>query len=311
MTNPWWLLSAGAGIASALLYGLAPASPPGAMMLSVLIPVPLFMAGLGLGAIAGALASAVAIAGVLILQGPMAGAIFAGGFAVPAAILVRQAMLSRTTDGVTVWYPAGLLTATLTVVGMGVAVAVTTIISSLEVQQMFDERLHAFAESFASSGRGEVTVEELLRKMEWTKRLLPGMMTSFLMLILLASSALAQSALEKMNRALRPWPDFAGMELPNWMAVVAAISVTAAMLLPVPAGTYAVAISFAVCSAFLLQGLAVVHAFNRKIQGGTILLVIFYLLVFGPVWPSVLVVLLGAVEQFAGIRRRLIKTTEQ
>ncbi len=310
MTSPWWLLSAGAGLASALLYGLAPASPLGVMILPVLVSVPLFMAGLGFGTLAGAVASAVAIAGVLVFQGPMAGAVFAVGFAVPVAILVRQAMLARTDDGVTEWYPAGLLAATLTIVGLGLAVAVTAVISSLEVQELFDERLRAFAESFAASGGG-ITAEDLLARMEWTKRLLPGLTTSFLMLVLLAGAALAQAALQKLKRNLRPWPDFAGMELPNWMAVVAAVTIAAAMLLPDPAGTYAVAMSFAACFAFLLQGLAVIHAFNRKIRGGTILLVIIYLLVFGQMWPAMLVVLLGAVEQFAGLRRSWIEKKEE
>ncbi len=82
------------------------------------------------------------------------------------------------------------------------------------------------------------------------------------------------------------------------------------MLLPEPAVTYALGMAFAVCFAYLLQGLAVVHAFNRKIQGGTILLVIFYLLTFMTIWPPILVVLLGAVEQFAGFRQRWRKGTE-
>ncbi len=280
------------------------------MILPVLVSVPLFMAGLGLGALAGAAASAVAIAGVAVFQGPMAGAVFAVGFAIPVAILLRQAMLSRTDDGVTEWYPAGMLAATLTFVGLGLAVAVTAVISSLEVQELFDERLRAFAESFAASGGG-ITAEDMLARMEWTKRLLPGLITGFLMLILLASAALAQASLEKLGRNLRPWPDFAGMELPNWMAVVAAATIAAAMLLPDPAGTYAVAMSFAASFAFLLQGLAVIHAFNRKIRGGTILLVIIYLLVFGQMWPAVLVVLLGAVEQFAGLRRGWIEKKEE
>lgn len=310
MISPWWLLSAGAGIASAVLYGLAPANPISAIMLSVLVSVPIFMAGLGLGALAGAVASAVAIAGVLVYQGPMAGVIFAGGFAAPVAILVRQAMLSRTDGDTTTWYPAGLLAATLTIIGLGLAVAVTAIISSLDVQALFDERLRAFAESFVAASEGKVTVEELLERVEWTKRLLPGLMTCFLMLMLLAGGAMAQAALVKLNRNLRPWPDFAGMELPNWMAVVAAVSVAAAMLLPDPAGIYAVTIAFAACCAYLLQGLAVIHAFNRKIEGGGILLVIFYLLVFGPMWPATLVVMLGAIEQFAGFRRGWKNGTE-
>jgi uncharacterized protein YybS (DUF2232 family) len=268
------------------------------------------MAGLGLGTMAGAIASAVAAVGVLVLQGPMPGAIFAGGFAVPAAILVRQAMLSRTEDGKTEWYPAGLLAATLTIIGLGLAVAIATIISSLSVQEAFDERLRVFAENFAASSK-DIDAEALLEKMEPVKRLLPALMTAFWMVILLAGGALAQTALEKLNRTLRPWPDFAGMELPGWMAVVAAVTIAAAMLLPDPAGIYALAMAFAASFAFLLQGLAVIHAFNRKIQGGTILLVIFYVLVFGQGWPAMLVVLLGAVEQFAGLRRKWLEKSEE
>lgn len=309
MTGPWWLFSAGAGIAGALLYGLTPASPLGALMLSVLVPVPLFMAGLGLGAMAGAVASAVAILIVFVIQGPLAGAMFAVGFGIPIAILVRQAMLSRVEDSGTEWYPAGLLAATLTVVGLGLAIALTAFISSLAIQELFDERLHAFAASFAAETEG-VTAEELLAKLEPVKRLLPGMTTTFWMGVLIAGGALAQMALEKLKRNMRPWPDFAGMELPNWLAVVASVTVAAAMLLPDPAGIYATAMAFAVCFAFLLQGLAVIHSFNRKIQGGGILLAVIYLLVFGQGWPAVLVVLLGAVEQFAGFRQRWKKATE-
>ncbi|MCK4868321.1 MAG: hypothetical protein KAT39_09730, partial [Alphaproteobacteria bacterium] len=130
MTIPWWLLGAGAGIASALLLGVTPTNLLGAMLLSVLIPVPLFMAGLGLGTMAGAIAAAVATLVVLVNHGPMVGVRFAGEFAAPVAILVRQAMLSRTDDSGTEWFPAGLLTATLSVIGLGFAIAISAIISS-------------------------------------------------------------------------------------------------------------------------------------------------------------------------------------
>ena len=148
-----------------------------------------------------------------------------------------------------------------------------------------------------------VTASELLAWMEPYRRLLPGLTTAFWMANLIAAGVLAQAVLAKFGRNLRPWPEFLAMELPGWMAVAAAATLAAAMVLPDPAGAYSMAIAFAACFAFLLQGLAVVHAFNRKIEGGRILLAIFYLLVFGPVWPALLVVLLGAVEQFAGFRR--------
>ncbi|MBE9555216.1 MAG: DUF2232 domain-containing protein [Proteobacteria bacterium] len=310
MTIPWWLLGAGAGIASALLLGVTPTNLLGAMLLSVLIPVPLFMAGLGLGTMAGAIAAAVATLVVLVNHGPMIGMRFAGEFAAPVAILVRQAMLSRTDDSGTEWFPAGLLTATLSVIGLGFAIAISAIISSLAVQELFDERLRIFAENFAAGNEG-ITADTLLEWMEPIKRLLPGMTTVIWMVNLIAAGALAQAALVKLDRNLRPWPNFMAMELPSWMVVVATVPLAAAMVLPEPARTYALAMTFAACFAFLLQGLAVVHAFNRKIQGGTILLVIFYVLVFGQGFPVVLLVLLGAVEQYAWVRRRWIEKTKE
>lgn len=310
MTAPWWMLGAAAGIASALLFGVTPTNLLGAMLLSVLIPVPLFMSGLGLGTMAGAIAAAVATLVVLVNHGPMIGARFAGEFAVPVAILIRQAMLSRAYDGGAEWYPAGLLTATLSVIGLGFAIAIAAIISSLAVQELFDERLRVFAENFAADNDG-ITADRLLEWMEPVKRLLPGLTTVIWMVNLIAAGALAQAALVKLGRNMRPWPNFMAMELPGWMVIVAIVTLVAAMVLPEPAGTYALAMAFATCFAFLLQGLAVVHAFNRKIQGGTILLVIFYALVFGQGYPVVLVVLLGAVEQYVWMRRRWIEKSKE
>jgi len=309
MTSPWWLSSAAAGIASAVLYGAAPASPLGAMMVVVLIAAALFMAGLGLGTMAGATASAVGVLAAMAIHGPASGATYALSFGVPVAILVRQAMLSRSVDGEVEWYPTGHLAATLTIIGLGMAVAYTAILPRLGVLEQAEALLRVFAENFAASS-GEVAVEDLMDRIKWVMRLLPGMLTGFWMLALLAGGAVAQAVLEKMQRNLRPRPDFAGMLLPNWMAAVAAVTMAGAMFIPDPVGLYAVSMAFAACFGFLMQGLAVVHAFNRKIQGGTILLAIFYLLVFAPVWPAMLLVLLGAVEQFAGFRRGWKKLAE-
>jgi uncharacterized protein YybS (DUF2232 family) len=279
------------------------------MLSTVLVAAPLFMAGLGLGTLAGATASAVGVLAALAIHGTLNAAIFALSFGVPVAILIRQAMLSRNIDGVTEWYPTGFLAATLTMIGLVLAVVYTAILPMLGVQEHAEAMMRAFAENFATSKDG-VAVEELLDRIGWVMRLLPGMLTGFWMLALLAGGTVAQALLERMKRNLRPHPDFAGIRLPNWMAAVAAATMAAAVFAPEPVGDYAVSMAFAVCFGYLVQGLAVVHAFIRKIEGGTILLVIFYLLVFAPVWPAMLVVLLGAVEQFAEFRRRWKKEAD-
>jgi uncharacterized protein YybS (DUF2232 family) len=311
MTGPWWLLSAGAGIASAVLYGIVPPSPLGAMMVVVLVSVPLFMAGLSLGAMAALVASATGIVAALALHGPAVAGVFAMCFGVPVLIMVRQALLSRSGDAGIEWYPAGLLAATLTVIGLALAVIFTTVLPMLGVQEFAEVLLQGFAESLAAGTEG-VTAEEVLEQIniERMLRLMPGMISGFWMLALLAGGSIAQAILEKTGRNLRPSPEFSRIELPNWLAIVAAIIMAAGMFVPGVLGDYAVAMAFAACFPFLVQGLALVHAFIRKIRGGTILLVIFYLLVFVPVWPVMLVVLLGAVEQFAGFRQRWENGTE-
>lgn len=296
------MLSAGAGVASALSFGATPSDPFVAILLSLFSGIALFMAGLAFGNIAAVLAAAVGIAGVSAMHGLIGGLNFAVSFAIPVAVLVRQAMLSRETDGGVEWYPAGLLTATLTVIGLTLAMLLTTVLPWLGIIDQAETMLRHFAENVAADTKG-VTVDELMVKFSAALRLLPGVLSLFWMMVLLSAGAAAQALLTRMCKNLRPAPDFAGMELPNWMAPVAAATSATAMFAPDPVGHYALSMAFPACFPFLVQGLAVVHAYNRKIHGGTILLLIFYLLVFGPVWPAVLVVLLGAIEQFAGFRR--------
>lgn len=305
MTSPWWLPSIGAGIVSATLFGIAPLSPLAAIM----VAAPLFTVGLGIGAFAVATSALAGFVAALVIYGPTLAVAFVMGFGVPVTILVRQAMLSRRDDNGTEWYPAGSLAVTLTVLGLAMAMALSAVLVPLGLLEQAEAMLSQFAEDFAAGSNG-ISAEALMDRIRWITRLLPGMLIGFWMLAMLAGGTLAQALLQRMGRNLRPAPNVADMELPNWMATVAAAAMAAAMLLPEPAGIYAAAVAFAACFAFLVQGLAVVHALNGKIRGGAMPLAIFYLLVFAPVWPATLVVLLGAVEQFAGFRRRLKKPDE-
>ena len=282
MTSPWWLSERRRRHCQRGALRACPGKAAGRHWLAVLVPAPLFMAGLGLGAMAGAVASAVAAAGVLIPghHGPARSS--PCGFAAPVAILVRQAMLSRTEDGETEWYPAGLLAATLTIVGLMLAVAIAAAISSLPAQEAFDEHLRMFAENFAAKSDG-ITAEELLLKMEPAKRCTAGDNDRLLDGDPDGQRGAVPGSAGKVEAEFAALAGLCGNELPNWMAAAAAVTLAAAMLLPDPAGIYALAMAFAASFGFLVQGLAVVHAFNRKIQGGTILLVIFYLLVLGQV----------------------------
>src|ERR1700680_1138027 len=97
------------GVSACLYLGLVLGSP-GALILVYLTQLPLFVAGLWLGAGAGTVGGLPAAGGLLAASDLLVAAIFAALNAVPVAILVRQALLARRgSDGTLVWYPAGRL----------------------------------------------------------------------------------------------------------------------------------------------------------------------------------------------------------
>jgi uncharacterized protein YybS (DUF2232 family) len=64
---------------------------------------------------------------------------------------------------------------------------------------------------------------------------------------------------------------------------------------------------------YFLQGLSVMHVLARKIGGDNMVLAMFYvtLLVVGwAIVPLILIVLLGLVDQAAGLRRRMMKENQ-
>src|SRR5271166_6913484 len=113
------------GVVGVCPYLVALNGSHGSLILVYLTQLPLFVAGLWLGAGAAALAGLTALLILLAAGGLMAAVLFAALNAVPVVLLVRQALLARTGGrGAIEWYPPGLLTAWLTGLGLtGIAVA--------------------------------------------------------------------------------------------------------------------------------------------------------------------------------------------
>ena len=110
------VLGAGAalGAVGAALYLAVLTGSPGALILAYLSELPLFAAGLWLGTPAAAAAGLTATLALFAAGGATAAALYAGLYAVPIGLLVRQALLARrTADGALEWYPPGPLAAWL------------------------------------------------------------------------------------------------------------------------------------------------------------------------------------------------------
>src|SRR4051812_46127616 len=108
------------GGAAGVLYLAVMLGTPGALILVYMTQLPLFLAGLWLGAETAAFAGLTGSMVLLAASDLLGAALFAMLNAVPVVLLVRQALLARRhADGTLVWYPSGLLTAWLTVFALG------------------------------------------------------------------------------------------------------------------------------------------------------------------------------------------------
>src|SRR5215211_1990261 len=104
------IVGIGAGLVSALLFGVVITGSPLAMLLSFVAPLPIFIAALGWQHRAGLVAAAVGAIAVGATVNPTAGFAFALGWALPAWWLAYLALLGRPAPhGAMEWYPLGRL----------------------------------------------------------------------------------------------------------------------------------------------------------------------------------------------------------
>ena len=106
------------GLASMLIL----TGSPGAMLFVYLSPLPLLVVGLSLGAPAAAVAGSFGFLISALLGGVVAAGIYAIAHAMPAWLIVRQALLRNTAaggGGIT-WYPAGSILCWLVLLGASV-----------------------------------------------------------------------------------------------------------------------------------------------------------------------------------------------
>ena len=289
------------GSVGACLYLAATLGTPGGLILVYMTQLPLFIAGLWLGTGAVALAGLTAALVILAVSDLLAAAIFAAVNAVPVGLLVRQALLARRgSDGTVVWYPPGLLTAWLTGLAFaGIAAALLLLGGPEGLQSTLKS---VVAEVIDRLARRPVADRD--QAAELVAMVIPGMIAASWMVMLVANGSLAQGVLARFGINWRPSPDLAGLDLPLW--VPAALGLAAAAVVFGGAPRFIGINMLIVLSVpFCLAGLAVLHAVVRHMSHPAMALVGFYLLaaLFG--WPFLAIAVLGLLESWLGLRRRL------
>jgi hypothetical protein len=305
MGKPIAIAVAGGAASALLVLALTVVGWNGAVVVTLLTPLPLLVAGLSLGLPGAAIA---AVSGALILTlalgGIAPGATLLLAYGVPAALIGRQALLNRRgADGRVEWYPpAGVL---LWIVGYGLAGLLLALglaagrEGGLEaaVAEHLTESAQAMPPGMSGAFR-DAGVEQLAR-------VVPGLAVVMWSLQMLVNLWLAQGLLGRFGGKVRPRFDIAEIDMPGWLAVALAAASVVAAAAPGLLGFLALNVALALGFCFFMAGLAVIHAAVRAKPFKPLALAAVYLSLLLS-WPALLITGLGVVEQWAGFRRRAL-----
>jgi hypothetical protein len=295
------MAAVGCGGLAACLYLAATLGTPGALLLVYLTQLPLFVAGLWLGAGAAAIAGLTG-ALVLLLTSDLFGAtVFIALNAVPVTVLIRRALLARRQpDGTLLWYPPGLLTAWLTGIALaGIAAAMLLFGGPAGLQGALGGLI---GEALNRAARGPIAYRADI--VAAIAAITPGIIAVSWLTTTIANAALAQGLVARFGANWRPSPDLVGLSLPLWLP--AALTLSALATFAGGAARFVgINVMLALSVPFCLAGLAVLHAAARRLAQPAIALVCFYTVaaLFG--WPFLMVAVLGLLESWLGLRRRL------
>jgi hypothetical protein len=138
----------------------------------------------------------------------------------------------------------------------------------------------------------------------WIAPALPGFVVISWLTMTIVNGALAQGVLMRFGRNRRPPMRLDDIDLPRWSAPAFVALVAGASVAPDPVGFAALNMALILAVPMAFAGLSVVHAAARSRSARMPILIGFYMCLFLFGWPIVLVVGLGMIEQWMGLRRR-------
>jgi hypothetical protein len=290
-------------------------------------PLPMLMAGLALGPRAATIAVLTGVATMGFAGGTALAGLFAVVHGVPTWAVVRLALSPRiggggaggtaTAKGGTAadaWMAPGWIVGALAVFAAGlvalVAIAVSNVGLSEFVAQYLEQAMRALGPGAKSTGGGElaplfgmepISPEQFARA---TTPLFPGTAATSWVVMVTVNAVVAQGLLVRIGHNRRPSPSYVGLDLPMWMSWPL---VGAALMALVGPGQWEYVgrnLAMVLALPYFFLGLAVVHTAARRVSATTLLLVAFYLVMVMSIWAALVVVGIGIVEQWFGLRGR-------
>ena len=305
-------IGAGSGLVSAALFASAATATSLAGLLFYLAPLPLCLAGLGWGGMAALLSALTGIVVIATSLGAATAAVFALSIAAPTALLAHLALLTRpaaTPNGQVVgpleWYPPGRIVGWAALIaGLLAGILVLTIGYDQEAYRDTIRQILEHSTLKELDRNGTVFTEEAIASLSSVlARALPAACAVIWLTITLFNLWIAALIVDASGRALRPWPDLRGFELPNALVPLFAGALAASFLPGLP-GLLATGLAGALLFAYVLQGLAVIHLYSHGLPFRAVLLTAVYLGILLLGWVALVVAILGLAEPLLGLRRR-------
>ena len=315
---PSLLVGLAAGLASAALFASASYGAAGARMaLYLLAPLPAFLAGLGWGSAAAAVAALATALGCALLLSLKAALVILLTQGLPVAILCHLAQLNRTVavsgEGdmrmpaatAVEWYPIGRIVAAAVLMAGAIAFLTVFLLGASldDLRKIMRALVEEFMRTVPGLADRKLDEKELAALTDAAVHAMPAVAGLLGLGGLLLNLYIAGRVTHASGRLPRPWPDLAAMTFPRGFAIGLAGALAAAALLPgysalLPSG-YAGAFLFA----YLLLGLAVIHGATRGLPARPFILWAVYIGLFAlNTWAALAIAALGALEPLRPLR---------
>ncbi len=303
----------GAGLVSALLFGVVITGSPLAMLLSYVAPLPVLITALGwnhrsglVAAMAGGLATALAFRFE-------AGLAFVVGSALPAWWVAYLALLGRpNADGTMEWYPVGRLLLWVAAAAALVTLAGVMALGSGDYEgyrTALRTSLAAILRSGATpppQGAAPDTVENLV---DTLVSAVPYIASAVFALVFTLNLWLAARVVQTSQRLIRPWPYLPATAMPRQALLLMAGAIVLS-LAPGFIGVAGLSLAGALTIAFALQGLAFVHETTRGRNARVAILTgLYVLIVFVGHTVLPLLAVLGMADIAMALRHRIASRT--
>jgi len=292
-----------------------------ALIFVYLAPVPILLVGLGKGTKAATIAAGTGFIATGAMGGMLLAGIYGMVYALPAWIVTRFVMQQRPTGsgptgtgssdttgtgdqaGVE-WYPIGPALTALALLATGLILMAELMTGDAGLKGTIEAHM---AEAF------QVLVpmaDEVWREraIEVVLPLFPGAVGVSWVILTAVNAVIAQGALVRMGRNLRPSPAYAELDLPQWASWPLILSAGAALSGPLlgmeDIGYLGRNTAMVMAVPYFFLGLAVIHTLARRVTATTTILVVVYLVVLMSGWAALVVAGVGVVEQWVGLRDR-------